>query len=206
MMRRTKEDAELTRQSVLEAAIIEFSRSGYAATRLEDIAKTAKVTRGAVYHHFNGGKAELFAHIIEQATQAGNQAIDRAIQEGGPFLEIVHRILVYTLDLLAEDAQFRAAMSLLIFNSGDSPDLTPLRTARLEQGLVQMEQIAGFFQMAIDQGAVRADLDPQVAARSFLAYQNGLILLWLSSPGVVDPEQHAAGLADVFVRGIAAES
>ena len=95
MMRRTKEDAELTRQAVLEAAITEFSRSGYAATRLEDIAKTANVTRGAVYHHFSGGKAELFAHIIDQATQTGTQAIDRAIQEGGPFLDILHRILVF---------------------------------------------------------------------------------------------------------------
>jgi TetR/AcrR family acrAB operon transcriptional repressor len=205
MMRRTKEEAELTRQSVLEAAIREFSRSGYAATRLEDIAHTAGVTRGAVYHHFSGGKAELFGNIIEQATQTGTQAISRAIQEGGPFLDILQRILIYTLDLLAKDAQFRAAMSLLIFNSGDSPDLTPLRSARQEQGLAQMEQIVGFFQMALEQGAVRADLDPQVAARAFLAYQNGLVLLWLSSPGIIDLEQHAAGLAETFVRGIAPE-
>jgi TetR/AcrR family acrAB operon transcriptional repressor len=203
MMRRTKEDAELTRQALLKAAIVEFSRSGYAATRLEDIAKTAQVTRGALYHHFKGGKAELFAHIIEEATQTGNQAITQAIQKGGSFLEIIRRILVYTLELLASDAQFRAVMSLLIFNSGDSPDLIPLRTSRREQGLAQMDQIVGFFKMALEQGTVRSDLNPEVAARSFLAYQNGLILLWLSSPGTIEVERHAEGLAEIFVRGIA---
>jgi AcrR family transcriptional regulator len=43
-MRRTKEEAELTCQSTLDVATKEFSRNGYAATRLEDIAKTAAVT------------------------------------------------------------------------------------------------------------------------------------------------------------------
>jgi hypothetical protein len=41
-------------------------------------------------------------------------------------------------------------MSLLILNSGDPPDLFPLRAARLKQGLMQIDQITGFFQMAIE--------------------------------------------------------
>ena len=204
-MRRTKEDAEITRQTVLDAAVAEFSRNGYSATHLEDIAKRADVTRGAVYHHFNGGKTELFSIIIEQATQTGNQAINNAIQAGGSFLEIIKRILVFTLELLSKDARFRASMSLLIFNSGDSPELTLLRTTRLEQGLEQMGQITDFFKMALEQGTVRSDLEPEVAARSFLAYQNGLILLWLTSPGIIDVKQHAEGLAEIFVRGIAGD-
>jgi TetR/AcrR family acrAB operon transcriptional repressor len=202
-MRRTKEEAELTCQSILDAATKEFSRNGYAATQLEDIAETAAVTRGAVYHHSSGGKADRYADIIEQAKQTGNKAINTAIQESGLFLNILQRILLYTLKLLPKDAQFRAAMSLLIFNSGDSPDLFLLRAARLEQGLMQKDQITGFFQMAIEQQAVRNDLDPNIAARAFWAYQNGLILMWLSAPGSISVEQHANGLAEIFVRGIA---
>ncbi len=201
-MRRTKEDAELTRQALLDAAVKVFSRQGYAATRLEDIAEAAGVTRGAVYHHF-GGKAELFVEIIDNASLTGGQAIQRAIQEGGTFLEVVQRIFVYTVQLLAEDSQYQAAMALLVFNAGDSPDLLAMRERRLEQGLAQMEQVAGFFSMAIAQGAVRQDLDPQIAARAFMAYQDGLVMVSLASPGIINVEQHAAGLADVFVQGIA---
>lgn len=199
-MRRTKEDAELTRQALLKAAIKVFSRQGYAATRLEDIAEAAKVTRGAVYHHF-GGKAELFAEIVENASQAGDRAIQRAIQEGGTFLEVVQRILVYTVQMLNDDSEYRSAMALQLFN-WDSPDLLSMRENRLEHGLAAMEQIVGFYRVAQTQGAIRPDIDPEIAARSFLAYQNGLMILSLASPGVLNAEQHAAGLAEIFVQGI----
>lgn len=201
-MRRTKEDAELTRQSLLKAATKVFSRKGYAATRLEDIAEAAKVTRGAIYHHF-GGKAELFAEIIDNASQTLDQAIRRAIQEGGTFLEITQRILVYTVKLLAEDSQYQEAMALLLFNAGDSPDLFSMRERRLEQGKAQLEQVVGFFRMGLAQGAVRPDLDPEIGARAFMAYQNGLYMLELTSPGILNVEQHSKKISEVFTQGIA---
>src|SRR5687768_7926109 len=57
-VRRTKEDAAATRAAVLDASLRVFSRKGYAATRLEEVAAEAGVTRGAVYWHF-ADKAEL---------------------------------------------------------------------------------------------------------------------------------------------------
>jgi AcrR family transcriptional regulator len=201
-MRRTKEDAELTRQSLLEAAIKVFSKQGYAATRLEDIAEAAKVTRGAVYHHF-GGKAELFTEIVDNASQTSDRAIQRAIQEGGTFIEVMKRILVYTVRLLEEDLQYRASTALLLFNSWESSELSSMREKQIKEGIATLEQVTGFFRMAQSQGAIRADLDPEVAARAFLAYQNGLTFLWLVSPGLIDTEKHSEGLADAFVQGIA---
>jgi TetR/AcrR family acrAB operon transcriptional repressor len=203
-MRRTKEDAELTRQAVLDAALQVMSRRGYAATRLEDIARAAKVTRGAIYHYFPG-KPELFAALVDEAVTVGDRAVARAIAEGGDFLVIAERVLRYTLDLLAQDGRFRGALALLLFSTHDSPDLAPLRRLREAQGLAQLDQIVGFFKMGIQQGSVRPDLDPDVAARAFLAYQNGLVLLWLSSPGIIDVRRHAAGLATLFVHGIASD-
>ena len=43
-MRRTKEDADLTHQSLLNAALEVFSQKGYDASRLEDVAEAAGVT------------------------------------------------------------------------------------------------------------------------------------------------------------------
>lgn len=200
-MRRTKEDAELTRQSILDAALQVMSRRGYAATKLDEVAKAARVTRGAIYHHF-GGKRELFTALIENASAVSNRAVAQAIAEGGDFVSIARRVLVYTLDLLENDARFRGTTALLLLNSHDSTELAPLRKARIQQGLATLEQITGFFSMGRQQGAIRADVDPAVAARAFLAYQNGLVLLWVTSPGILNKEAHAAGLADLFVRGI----
>lgn len=51
-MRRTKEDAELTKQTILKAAVDVFTERGVAKASLEEIARKADVTRGAVYWHF----------------------------------------------------------------------------------------------------------------------------------------------------------
>jgi hypothetical protein len=47
-------------------------------------------------------------------------------------------------------------------------------------------------------------LDPDVAARAFLAYQNGLSLLWLSNQEAFSIKAQAGALAAVFLQGIAA--
>ncbi|KAE9787592.1 TetR family transcriptional regulator, partial [Escherichia coli] len=65
MARKKKEDAQKTRQLLIEAAIAEFATRGVANTTLTDIADAAKVTRGAVYWHFSS-KAEIFNAIWEQ--------------------------------------------------------------------------------------------------------------------------------------------
>jgi hypothetical protein len=44
-----------------------------------------------------------------------------------------------------------------------------------------------------------------VAARAFLAYQNGLVLMWLLNPAALPIEKDAEALADVFVLGIASD-
>ena len=55
-MRRTKKDAELTRQQLLKAGFKVFGDKGYAAARLSDVAEEAGVTRGAIYWHFENKK------------------------------------------------------------------------------------------------------------------------------------------------------
>ena len=51
-MRRTKEDAQLTREVLLDAAEVLFAQRGVSRTSLQEIAKAAGMTRGAVYWHF----------------------------------------------------------------------------------------------------------------------------------------------------------
>ena len=201
-MRRTREDAERTREALLEAALKVFSQQGYASVRLEDVASAAGVTRGAIYHHF-GGKAELFAALVEAASQQGAGVVERAIQEGTDFIDIARRVLTYGLRLLEEDSTYRRTMALFLFQIGGSPELEAFKQQRVEQGRAQVETIAGFFRMGLAQGALRPDLDPMVAARSFIAYQNGLTMLWLSDPNLV-PLADAPALAETFLRGIAA--
>ncbi len=92
-MKRTKEEAEQTRQALLDAALVIFSRKGFAATGLEEIAERAKVTRGAIYHHFKN-KRDLYLTLMREGSQRGGAAIQRAISEGGSFVDVCTHILV----------------------------------------------------------------------------------------------------------------
>lgn len=204
-MRRTKEDAELTRRKLLEAALEVFSQKGYDATRLEDIAKAAGMTRGAIYHHF-AGKNELFYALFEEASETGLQAVQQAISEGGSFLEIARRVLIYSLELLQKNSHYRRVSALYLFKASSSPELADFQRQRAQDMQQQVDLVSGFFKTALEQGAVRADLDPRVASQAFLAYQSGLMLVWLLNPSLISVEEDAAALAEVFIQGITPET
>src|SRR5215470_17326691 len=83
-MRRTKEDAALTRENLLDAALASFHAKGYLATTLDDIARRAGITRGAIAWHF-GSKAELLNAVIrERYVRASTRMLEVAAQGGTP--------------------------------------------------------------------------------------------------------------------------
>ncbi|MFG6402506.1 ScbR family autoregulator-binding transcription factor [Microbacterium sp. P04] len=55
--------AEDTRAAILKAAAEAFARHGYASTRLSDIVRSANVTQGALYFHFDS-KAQLANELV----------------------------------------------------------------------------------------------------------------------------------------------
>lgn len=62
---RREQYTEATRAALLDTATRMFAEKGYAGTTLADVAATAQVTRGAVYHHFENKQA-LFRAVFER--------------------------------------------------------------------------------------------------------------------------------------------
>lgn len=62
--RRRVEYSENTQQALIASAVDLFTRHGYSGTSLDEIAKQARVTKGALYHHF-AGKQALFSAAFD---------------------------------------------------------------------------------------------------------------------------------------------
>jgi len=200
-MRRTKEEAAVTRATVLKAALSVFSAKGYAAARLDDVAKTAQVTRGAIYWHFKG-KADLYNTLLEELSARGTSVVQQAVSEGGTLLEILRRVFVRLCTVIEDDKEARAMMELSLFKTGFVPELQAGRKKQLEAGQAQIEGIARAMQQGIADGVLRNDMDPIDMARTFIAFENGLTQLWLTLPRSFSLKESAEALANVLIDGL----
>lgn len=69
---------EETNAALIDAARELFAARGYAGVGTEEIVRRAGVTRGALYHHFRGGKEELFRAVLVQLSAETVQRIAQA--------------------------------------------------------------------------------------------------------------------------------
>jgi TetR/AcrR family acrAB operon transcriptional repressor len=204
MARKTKAQTQATRETLLRAALGVFSRDGYAATRLEDIAQEAGVTRGAIYWHFSS-KADLYGALVDDATARLDRVIAGARGSGGgSFMETTGRVMVRMLAYLEEDETYRAVQALLLLQTGIAPDLDAARTRQLDAIHAKEVELTAVLRAGITAGEFRADLDPVTGARAMLAYLNGVMLHWLLAPQSFSIEASAPALVAIYLRGIAA--
>jgi len=200
-MRKTKEEALLTREQVLRAALRVFRRKGYAATTLEAIAQEAGFTRGAIYSHFEG-KAQLYQLLIRQGFLRLNEAFEKAFEAGGTIEERLRHLLNSPLVFLEEDDLAQGVIELTLFKSEDAVSLVD-GLARKQQGTQALiERIVQLLDEGIAQGVLRADIDRPAEALALLATFNGAILLWFQSEKAFSLKGLASTLAETFLHGL----
>jgi len=200
-MKRTKEEAAITREQLLSKALRVFSKKGYAATTLEDIAREAEVTRGAIYWHF-GSKAELYNTLIREYSNRGGAIMQQAVSEGGTLVDILRRVFVRQLQAVEEDTALRALMEIQLFKTGLVAELEEGRQQQIEGSVGLVEMLAGIMGQGVQAGLLRSDLDPKEMARAYLGFQNGLIHLWLTAPNQFSLKNSADSFADILMAGL----
>src|SRR5882672_5427745 len=103
------ERADATRGALLRVARELFGQRGYANVGTEEIVERAGVTRGALYHHFNG-KRELFAAVHEQLEQEIVTGIAGLMGEVADPVEMLRAGLVAFLDVCTDRPLIQISM------------------------------------------------------------------------------------------------
>ncbi|HET6812762.1 MAG TPA: TetR/AcrR family transcriptional regulator [Actinomycetota bacterium] len=149
-----------TRRRILEVAAEAFADRGYAGTSLSDVLKASGVTKGGFYFHFPSKEALALAalrHKQEQWTSAVMAAVlrhPRAVDQLDAMVEAL-------CDLHEQDRACRA-ISRLCTELGDGhPELRPQLSTQLT---TWMDMVAAVVRRGQDEGDIRPEVEPAVAA------------------------------------------
>jgi len=86
---RKQEHTEATRKALLKVARKLFAERGYAGTATEEVVRRARVTRGALYHHFKD-KQDLFKAVLhEEELSLALKVGQVAMQQSDPWSQLI---------------------------------------------------------------------------------------------------------------------
>lgn len=203
MARRTKEDAQRTRERILDMAEREFQRRGVSRTSLEQIATAAGVTRGAVYWHFRN-KADLFNAMMSRVTlpleaeilRSGERTLDDPVaQIRGSYLA--------ALSATVNDPSARRLFEVALFKVEHGHALRGVRERRLSGLRNRVAHVERGFRRATRLGLLRSTLPARAAAMGIESLVDGLITNWMLEPQSFDLMRVGRQAIDAYLRGLA---
>ena len=203
MVRRTKEEAEATRTRILDAAEKVFRAKGVAHASLEQVARAARLTRGAIYWHFRD-KGELFDAMMERVALPAEAMMERAERDGAADpLEKLRRSACGVLLRAARDAQVRRVFEISYHRCEYVGDAAGIRDRQVSHQSACLETIESAIRDCVKQGLLPKGVDPHIAALGAMAYVSGILYHWVLNPEGFPLERHAETLVDTYFRGLA---
>ncbi|MBB6521285.1 TetR/AcrR family transcriptional regulator [Pseudoteredinibacter isoporae] len=87
---RRDENAEATREELIEKAGLLFGKQGFSKTSLGKIAEDARVTKGAIYHHFKN-KEDIFAACYSKQASQVSAHVEKVSLTDDPWLDMINQ-------------------------------------------------------------------------------------------------------------------
>ncbi len=190
---------------ILAAALELFTRHGYAATRLADVAARAGVSKGTLYLYFPN-KAELFKALVRRALLPNlAEAEARAARFSGSSRELLDQLIVQFARAVV-DSPLSGITKLVISEAGNFPEVSRFyfeeviqRAQRLVESILARGIRRGEFRRIDTAAAWRLVVAPLVLQilwkHTFQAYEAEPVRL----------ERYVAAHLDLLFHGLARE-
>ena len=205
MARRTKEDAEATRNALLDAAERVFYDKGVSRASLDDIAREAGATRGAIYWHFKD-KVDLFAAMLERVTLPLEQSHrEDGVELGGDPVLQLRTMLHDALHAVVHDERARRVFEIALYKVEYTQELLAVRDRHVGvcDGFRRKLEVA-LLAAARAQG-VALVVPCEVAALGLWALFDGLLQGWILRQRDFDLLAVGHVTIDVYLRGLGFE-
>jgi AcrR family transcriptional regulator len=190
---------------ILDAALACFSEKGFAATRMEDIARRAGISKGTIYLYFESKEA-VFKSLAQRVVGSRIADVGALVEDfEGPTPDLL-RLVLGKVGSIVSTGDVAVLPRMVLAEAGNFPELAQTwRREVVDKGLALWEAI---LRRGMGRGEFRA-IDPTHAARLCIAPMI-IVALWRSVFGRFDePPYDHQGLIethiDVLLRGLAAE-
>lgn len=173
MARKTKEDSQLTRDAILDAAESVIFKKGMSYVTMADIADAANVSRGAVYGHYKS-KVEVATAMVVRALDT-IKIIEKLAEE--TCLQYLHRLGLQYLHFSIDPSSAQRILFILYIRNDDTEELLTLRQAWENSHFLRVKH---WLSEAIQNKELAADTDPHLAALYFQTMLDGIFstLFW----------------------------
>jgi AcrR family transcriptional regulator len=190
-----------TRAKILAAARRVFERRGFHGASLDQVAREAGFTKGAVYSAFDS-KADLFFALLAERAAERRAQIEGVVGEGFEGEALVTEISRRFAQTVAAERDWWAVV--IEFATVVARD-EALRARYAEHHDAMREAIARAVETSAAANGDGTVLDPRAVATISIALNNGLTLESLLSPGEVPPSLYIEAQAALY-RGTTEEA
>ena len=180
MVRKTKEDAELTRQRIIDAARAVFLARGVSRSTLEHIAAKADVTRGAVYWHFKN-KTEIFHAIRDQVFLPLIDRMDDTLaseSKDDPLTQIENS-LCDTINELSRNIEMQQTYEIMMIKCEYVDEFATVLQQILSNCSNITEKIQLAYERANKQNLLAGSHSPRALALDTHLFFSGLLHMWV---------------------------
>ncbi|KQN95830.1 TetR family transcriptional regulator [Stenotrophomonas sp. Leaf70] len=206
MARKSKEDAQATREGILDAAVACFHEHGVVGTTLAMIAARAGYTRGAVYWHFKN-KTEVLEAMIERDRMPFVQRLQRtyAPQRQTPVQDL-RAVIRVSLAELAGDPRQRSLMEILL-RCEQSSESQSIQSMQRQNSQEELDMVTRALERARDLGQLRAGVDAATATASRMLHISltGALYNAMAQPEEYDLERDGLMVMDVVLQAYVRE-
>lgn len=180
MVRKTKENAELTRQRLIQAAREVFLTRGVSRTTMEHIAVQAGVTRGAIYWHFNN-KIALFQAMREQVFLPLIDRMDDTllVERSEDPLACIENFLCGTIQVLTDSIETRQIYEIMMIKCEYVDEFATVLQQILSNCSGIEEKLKLVYERAKTHEQLHASHDPSQLATDTHLFFIGLLHMWV---------------------------
>ncbi|WP_203291798.1 TetR/AcrR family transcriptional regulator [Maricaulis parjimensis] len=198
-----KRRPEARPDEILDAALAVFTEQGFAQARVEDIAKRAGLSKGAVYLYFPSKDAMLSA-LVEQSAGKLARAAEQLVAIGAPQdPETALRSLVKMLMTAMADPDISAAPRLVLTEAGRSPEIAAHYRSQVLD--IARRAMSALLEAGVEAGRFRrVDTDAlmRLMGGPCMAHMVLTTIFDLQPQDISDPADMAGAICDLVLYGL----